>query len=288
MSWLEHMTSRARAVIAGHVLPDPASWPNGREAEAFQTSAFPTVWAHSTMPKVAMGHRMAASLMATTVPLDQELVIPPWPSFAIMLPTELIPTPAEFMATHPADPFLTHVFVACSDESPRRWSWMAVAGKGQIYRHFVTTAGLVEHTSVCTFTNATEVREQPVGGEVDRLLQLVGRLIAGICLRLSNQDTSRPVNKGGGPSKRLIAEPPMPWTVQLTGDVVVDCREAVRDYQRGGGKSPTVQCLVRGHWKRQVCGVAHAERRWVHVEPYWRGPEEEPVTVRRHVLQPSA
>ncbi len=31
--------------------------------------------------------------------------------------------------------------------------------------------------------------------------------------------------------------------------------------------------IVRGHWKRQACGVNKADRKLVYVEPYWRGPD---------------
>jgi hypothetical protein len=45
---------------------------------------------------------------------------------------------------------------------------------------------------------------------------------------------------------------------------------------------PSVQCLVRGHWKRQPCGHELQDRKWIQIEPYWRGPEDAPIAVRSH------
>ena len=70
--------------------------------------------------------------------------------------------------------------------------------------------------------------------------------------------------------------------------VVLDCRVAVRDYIAGGGKSPTVRSLVRGHWRNQVHGPRNSLRKWIHVEPFWRGPDGAPVAVRPHIMRERA
>ena len=48
--------------------------------------------------------------------------------------------------------------------------------------------------------------------------------------------------------------------------------------------APSVQTLVRGHWKHQPHGKGRSERKYIFVEPYWRGPEDAPITVRPHAL----
>ncbi len=72
---------------------------------------------------------------------------------------------------------------------------------------------------------------------------------------------------------------------RLIREVKVDCRAAVAAYLSGErSKSPTVQTLVRGHYQRVAVGPGRTGRRWVHREPFWRGPEDAPVAVHTHRL----
>lgn len=64
-----------------------------------------------------------------------------------------------------------------------------------------------------------------------------------------------------------------------------DAEHPFCDYVAGrrGGKLST-QHMVRGHYKMQRHGEGGAQRKWIHVEPYWRGDENAPIAVRSHVL----
>ncbi len=85
--------------------------------------------------------------------------------------------------------------------------------------------------------------------------------------------------------KRRNSPFPLEWNIRLTRDVLVDARAGLRAYCLGTtGTSPTVQVLVRGHYRRQPCGAGGLERRIIQIEPYWRGPEDGPIGVRSHVL----
>jgi hypothetical protein len=81
---------------------------------------------------------------------------------------------------------------------------------------------------------------------------------------------------------------PSAWVFAVTRDVRHDLRDWVRDYARGEGagtgRSPRVQCMVRGHRRRQVCGRGRLERKTIWIEPFWRGGEDLPIAVREHVL----
>jgi hypothetical protein len=71
----------------------------------------------------------------------------------------------------------------------------------------------------------------------------------------------------------------------LLREVKIDCRAAIASYIAGQRRaSPSVQTLVRGHFKRAAHGPGRTERRWVQVEPYWRGPEDAPIALRPHRL----
>jgi hypothetical protein len=114
-----------------------------------------------------------------------------------------------------------------------------------------------------------------------RALSVVGRLIVGASIELDERKSE--VRTSGGKKKRT-AEEPSAWTFKLTRDVRGDCRAWVGEYITGNRRSLVVQSLVRGHHKSQPHGPGNALRKWIHIEPYWRGPEDAPVAMRAHVL----
>jgi hypothetical protein len=93
------------------------------------------------------------------------------------------------------------------------------------------------------------------------------------------------IEKRAGAQDRTVRGVPKAWTYKVTRPVVVDCREWLRSLSLGKTrKLMTVQIPVRGHWKNQRCGPGGTERKFIHIEPYWRGPEDAPIAVRSHVL----
>jgi hypothetical protein len=78
---------------------------------------------------------------------------------------------------------------------------------------------------------------------------------------------------------------PTRWNFQVTRDVKLDVRDQVRSYVLGhkGGRL-SLQRLVRGHLKRQPYGPESSLRKWVHIEPYWQGPEDAPIAKKSHIL----
>lgn len=72
-----------------------------------------------------------------------------------------------------------------------------------------------------------------------------------------------------------------PYTqYEVTSSITINLHHAVRDYVKQGGASPSVQTLVAGHWKRVPCGPKGANRKLVHVRPYWRGDVDAPISMR--------
>lgn len=53
----------------------------------------------------------------------------------------------------------------------------------------------------------------------------------------------------------------------------------------GADRHISVRTLVRGHWRRQVCGRGRADRKLIHIEPFWRGPEDGAMPIRPHELE---
>lgn len=40
------------------------------------------------------------------------------------------------------------------------------------------------------------------------------------------------------------------------------------------GRSVNVRFMVRGHWRRQVCGPGHKDRKLIFIQPFWKGPKD--------------
>jgi hypothetical protein len=61
----------------------------------------------------------------------------------------------------------------------------------------------------------------------------------------------------------------------------------VRSCARGERKgAPTIQWIVRGHWRNQPHGKDRAERRRIWIQPYWKGPDDAPRLLREHRVVP--
>ena len=85
--------------------------------------------------------------------------------------------------------------------------------------------------------------------------------------------------KGGTPSGALY---------RIGSTIKIDLRKEATEAWEGKsrkGVSPTVQFVVRGHWRNQACGTGQRSRRRIHIEPYWKGPEESRVLLRTHSIE---
>jgi hypothetical protein len=214
---------------------------------------------------VEPSHRLAASLMATNVPHDASAldISMPWSCFAFYVPAGLISdaTRLAFVVKRSSDvigmlSFGTFLHLGAE---PSLTSW-------------------AQHERVNDIGDFTAEETQ----RSDRETLMFGRLLVGICAEMGTHRPSKEhATRNSGPKKTSQAR--QFTTFKLSRDVRVDVRKAVRDYVEGRtNRGPTVQILVRGHWKSQVHGPERSQRKMIHVEPYWRGPEDAPVAVRVH------
>lgn len=117
-----------------------------------------------------------------------------------------------------------------------------------------------------------------------RLFLVARRLVCGLLLTMQyTTNWTERVSKGG-PSHRH--GPPPHRNIFIGRPISVDCRQAVTDYVNGDRPHgpPSVQTLVRGHYKRQVFGAERQSRKVIWIEPYWRGPEDAPILARPHLV----
>jgi hypothetical protein len=119
-----------------------------------------------------------------------------------------------------------------------------------------------------------------------RIVRALRRAFVGVMLEIMSPKSHAGRGGGTGGNRRGVGDQANA-TVVLRRHVVVDCRDWLENHLRGDDDAErllSVQTLVRGHWKRQRCGPGGAERRYMHIEPYWRGPEDAPIAVRPHVI----
>lgn len=249
--------------------------------------------ARSAFPTVVMSTALAASLCATSAPG----IVPEWPfeALSIRLPDRLLPV----VEPDGTETWLEHVLLCrdpidlaiplsvvseaagnAADNDPRfgaeRRIWVrAMSTRGTMFGHMANyTSDLAKEWRHVQFDGGS-IEQEPIDR---RSMDMVGRLALGVLLEFEREEHR--AKRASGPNKRDRRGPPRAWVFQFCRGVKCDVRAAVTDYCRGGGSSPSVQTLVRGHWKNQVCGQARTGRKRIHVEPYWRGPEDAPIAVR--------
>lgn len=247
------------------------------DAVVASIGAWAVEWARCGLPQIALGHKLAASLMSTSMSREAiEDLAPPWPAFAVLLPSPLLfgnaPGGArnEIRSAH-AYWFDGALRVLATDEYGNTFSTDALP-QGEWCEDLEVDA--------MTYRFPTMAK---LDDEDGRMLHVLGRLVLGVAAELSSPEERRKLQvsrarhaeRGAG---RASAEP-QAWTYVLGRAVKVDARASVVEYVERGGRAPRVQSLVRGHWKRQVHGAGRAARKWIHVEPYWRGPEDAPIVV---------
>jgi hypothetical protein len=255
-------------------------------------------WAHYAFPIVQYGgHRYAAALMSTGIPQDIEIK-PPWKTFLIELPTNMLHTRGA-VVLQPSevgqDEFLAYVMVsqhAVTKDGvpiPDSWSFDAYTSEGtSLHRWRASPEELrsgelshLDHMFPDAFSNELTSRD-------DRTLFLLSRLVVNTCLAMSNPENVRSV--GRHPKNDPVGPPrgtkdPVCRVFRVGKPITLDCRPALEEYLSGAKRGPlTVQFLVRGHWRWQACGTRMTERRMTWIEPYWKGPEDAGIAVRPHTV----
>lgn len=234
-------------------------------------------WVQQGAPRVVLDDQLAASLMATDVGLEQaEFIQPPWKAFVIDLPPGLLVHEAGGKVRSSQR---ISVQYAVYDGGPQWIYWvneLDEEGEPGIFVKATTKKLIQDH-----WDNVEGIDDQYA-----RINRLVGRLITSLCLALSDPTTTtlreRKRSKGRGNKFRTPHRIPDTRDFVVGRSITIDCRQAIRDYVEGGGKRGPirVQTLVRGHWKHQVHGTNRALRKLIHIEPYWKGPEEAKILLR--------
>jgi hypothetical protein len=263
--------------------PDNASfiqWLRGSPGHVHR-SLWAARWAHVGFPQVVVGHKLAASLMATRVP--PEAVSgedpAPWPAYAIVLPNDFLPVVDR---TAGGEAFASYVLV-------ERWpTWfLIILGVAEssffIVRTATTLAKMLDED--IEVDELGELGDYRAEARDARILSAVARLVIGVELELRDRTNVREPRPGRAKNRARESPEPAARTYVLTRGVLVDCRDEVVSHLRGERRNaPRVQVLVRGHWRYQAHGPGLSQRKWLQIEPHWRGPEDAPIAVRRHAM----
>ena len=237
-------------------------------------------WARNAFVRIEPAHKLAASLMCTTISADAiEGLALPWPCFVIDVPSGLVTS---------SDPNREVVFLAVEKgESPNGGDAFGVTAFTEKKVAFMLVADSIKQFAegnVPPGGAAMEALPATIHGEEARRIQLLRNLVLGVLVEMSsakNREAARAVPK----QPKMKRGAPRSWSFVLGRPVKLDVRNEVLAYVLGRrGKALTVQTLVVGHFKRQHYGPQNSLVRRQHIEPYWRGPEDAPIVVRPHQL----
>lgn len=244
-------------------------------------------WADQAFPVIEVGHKFAALLMATGVDHANLEEIPlPFRAFAITIPKGLLTLSGKDDDVQ--DVVRVHVHFLHREDGTHVCNFMICGDRGlQLWRHGIPLSEFMHPQDDETSISWQEYLFAIKSDDRDnRVSQMVSRLIVGLCLAMADTKNVKKVGKSHSSSHQIrdVGEPSV-RVFKVGRPIKIDVREVIRDYVEGRRHSgPSVQCLVRGHWRRQAHGPHAEQRKWVHVEPYWRGPKDAPIVFRPHKI----
>jgi len=252
------------------------------------------VWEHAAFPEMLM----ASSAHPSTI----ELARPPWRAFLIDLPQKLLRSRSTLVGEM-VD--LTQVLALYTEtqEGGRVWAFLSEGPDSsgvsvELWRHGLDTEQLLETGP--EFNNPLYV--DYLERRDDRLFVLIGRLLIGLSLTLSDPEKIREAKHTKGRRGITASAKKKQRTKPVTRNYVVGAptklkvREALNEFvdtgkvRRSSEASPGVKTLVRGHWKLQPHGPKMSLRKLIYREPYWCPRDEDndmPVVVRDRVIADS-
>ena len=269
-------------------------------------------WQSLGCPVVSVESRLAASLMLSECPLEiLDDLHPPWDSFVIRLPKSLIefggvsythlavhrfnlsgPTNLEEELSKAGQ---TEDMLRIAKKVDRwltkrqgvHWGLYGMSGDRA---HLQGEGPLVEQLGRTERLYLMEP-EMPIGSSDEKVMSLFARLAVGVCLLVQSEGTLRRKSppKGSRGSSRMGSKP-MTTDYVLGHSIAIgyDCVEAVKTYIAGEARSlPTIQWLVRGHWRSQPIGVGRGGRKRIWILPHWKGPQDAPRLFREYEFNPS-
>jgi hypothetical protein len=255
-----------------------------------------SLWCLDGMPSVSIDAPLAASIMCTSVPGEYvEEIRSPWRAFLMRVPPGLLffeciekheivtanQLVVSFLPSVTREGHVLTIMMLSND------SWTTPFRGGSM--KIMATNDLSDQRPELSKHSPFEVNNSSID---KRSIICATRLAIGAIVELSCHRYSVAIEKHRALSvtRRQLGKLPMPCEIKASRPVRVNLADTVVQFVRTGdiAKPLSTQHLVRGHWKMQPCGTGKTGRKYIHVEPYWRGPNDAPVLVRSHQLSHSA
>lgn len=238
-------------------------------------------WALCAFPRVIVGHRLGASLMATSPGDDFEsLTVAPWPAYLIEVPSELVQLDLD------GKPVALDIVAVWHDEPTGRSICSVMSKSSELALDTPLTLPIPGFRDDGSGWAPALAHTAKLEQTCERAIECFERLVVGVELEMSSRTNIQ------APRPRKLPRAPASGDAgrgvhRLTREVRVDCRAAIKDYIAGRRRtSPSVRHLTRGHWKRQAHGPGMSDRKWIQIEPYWSPKENQgPIAVRPHRIQ---
>ncbi len=244
-------------------------------------------WGAHACPLVRVDPAWAASMTRTRIPSEMyEFVSPPWPVFKLEIPDELGFMLEFGKELEPLRECFVGQFKSLRSGTLEEWLHWTVAFTSAKEDANGDRSSKSLRMRLDDLVGGTTPPDRGAPGEVGRTMERLLPLIASVCMAFNDGALVRKRSAKAIRNTRSSATPTTEqWVVGRP--VVLDLRKELRDYiATGRSYGPvSVQTLVRGHWKHQPHGSGRAERKFIHIEPYWRGPEDAPIAVRPHILK---
>lgn len=243
-------------------------------------------WANHGYRRLTCSHKLAAAMMCTSISPDvMDSIQLPWPCFAIDIPRGLLYVTGG-KSKKPEEVIFAII----------RYGYMG-HGQSKRYSHMLFANDPVGTNLYGSWDSVSETTRDAWSKRQgddpnlclacfekttldDKATRLLWRLAIGLVVLSQNKAMVKPSKKALGPFNRREPGPPMIRSYEIRGTTTTDCRQAVQDYMLHTNKSPmTVQTLVSGHYRNQPYGQGHSLRKIIWIEPFWRGPEDAPVSV---------
>jgi hypothetical protein len=240
-------------------------------------------WYGIGMPSVQLGHRLASSFAVTSISEDVlNGLKPPFSEFLIEVPTGMLQI--ESMSVESILFTKQSVKATEIEEAYSCWSmYLLLSGSTEI---LVLSGEEPKH--LLNYTKA--IGNLPENSRFNKVIELAGRILINVMLWMTGGSRIKQVGKGHeywskSGNRHRHGEDPTRRVFQLTSDIKHDFRSSVTSYLKGDRRSISVQFVVSGHWKMQPCGLRGSQRKYIFIEPYWKGDAESPIANRKHKLE---
>ena len=252
---------------AGHI--EPPEDDNDYEAQIlYRSHCAMAAWTMNGMPVFRLSNKAAALFACTQAPdevLDQQIV--PYSAFGVLIDSRIHPGIQEFFFLADMSRVFDQLFVM---QPGGIWTDTFLLGVSTDERSYMRCAD--------TLSELGKVRGDP--NYVQGAMNVYGHIVTSLVLSLDRSGTS--FRNTERRTHQSDARRGLPGYLEFryTRPIAIDLRNACREAMDKCHSPLSIQTLVCGHWKMQAYGPGREKRKHIHIEPYWRGPEDAPVALR--------